>query len=177
MLRNIRKTYGNKEICKVTVDQAIGGMRNVFGLFYDISLLDSKTVKNYCICRVSHSEITTFLRFRNTCKRLRVVMSHYLKPCFGCCWLVIFPLIKNSNLFKKSGREEVNWTKRQLNLLPAYQKHSIQWQCCLRVFCFYKRTQHFRRPMKVERPLNHNIGNTILKTQWIWLPKYLELLH
>ncbi|CAK90723.1 unnamed protein product (macronuclear) [Paramecium tetraurelia] len=43
LLRDIRKQYGQKEICKVTVDQAIGGMRNVFGLFYDISLLDSKT--------------------------------------------------------------------------------------------------------------------------------------
>lgn len=44
LLRDVRKRYGSKEVCKVTVDQAIGGMRNVFGLFYDASLLDSKTV-------------------------------------------------------------------------------------------------------------------------------------
>jgi citrate synthase len=44
LLRDVRKRYGAKEVCKVTVDQAIGGMRNVFGLFYDASLLDSKTV-------------------------------------------------------------------------------------------------------------------------------------
>lgn len=43
LLRDVRKRYGSKEVCKVTVDQAIGGMRNVFGLFYDASLLDSKT--------------------------------------------------------------------------------------------------------------------------------------
>ena len=30
-------------IGQVTVDQAIGGMRNIFGIFYDCSLLDSKT--------------------------------------------------------------------------------------------------------------------------------------
>lgn len=45
LLRDVRKRYGSKEVCKVTVDQAIGGMRNVFALFYDASLLDSKTVK------------------------------------------------------------------------------------------------------------------------------------
>ena len=45
LLRDVRKRYGSKEICKVTVDQAIGGMRNVFGLFYDASLLDAKTVQ------------------------------------------------------------------------------------------------------------------------------------
>ncbi|CAD8144321.1 unnamed protein product [Paramecium octaurelia] len=43
LLRDVRKRYGAKEVCKVTVDQAIGGMRNVFGLFYDASLLDAKT--------------------------------------------------------------------------------------------------------------------------------------
>lgn len=43
----MKKRYGPKEICKVTVDQAIGGMRNVFALFYDASLLDAKTVKIY----------------------------------------------------------------------------------------------------------------------------------
>jgi citrate synthase len=49
LLKDVRKRYGNKEICKVTVDQAIGGMRNVFGLFYDASLLDSKTVLLYSL--------------------------------------------------------------------------------------------------------------------------------
>ena len=44
LLKEIRKKHGNTEICKVTVDQAIGGMRNIFGIFYDASLLDAKTV-------------------------------------------------------------------------------------------------------------------------------------
>lgn len=43
LLREVKKKYGDKEIGTVTVDQAIGGMRNIFGLFYDTSLLDSKT--------------------------------------------------------------------------------------------------------------------------------------
>ncbi|KAM3139549.1 hypothetical protein pb186bvf_008385 [Paramecium bursaria] len=42
-LKEIKKKYGDKEIGRVTVDQAIGGMRNIFGLFYDTSLLDAKT--------------------------------------------------------------------------------------------------------------------------------------
>jgi len=49
LLKDVRKRYGSKEICKVTVDQAIGGMRNVFAMFYDASLLDSKTVHFFSI--------------------------------------------------------------------------------------------------------------------------------
>lgn len=56
LLRDVRKRYGAKEVCKVTVDQAIGGMRNVFGLFYDASLLDSKTVSNLNIYIGYHNE-------------------------------------------------------------------------------------------------------------------------
>ena len=40
----MKKKYGNREIGTVTVDQALGGMRNIFGLFYDTSLLDPRTV-------------------------------------------------------------------------------------------------------------------------------------
>lgn len=46
-LKDIKKKYGDKEIGTVTVDQAIGGMRNIFGLFYDTSLLDAKTVYHH----------------------------------------------------------------------------------------------------------------------------------
>lgn len=43
LLKEVKQKYGAKEIGRYTVDQAIGGMRNIFGLFYDTSLLDSKT--------------------------------------------------------------------------------------------------------------------------------------
>jgi len=39
-LKELRTKYGNKEIGKITVDQAMGGMRNMPGLVYDTSLLD-----------------------------------------------------------------------------------------------------------------------------------------
>jgi len=39
----MKKKYGNREIGTVTFDQALGGMRNIFGLFYDTSLLDPRT--------------------------------------------------------------------------------------------------------------------------------------
>lgn len=68
LLKEIRKKYGNKEICKVTVDQAIGGMRNVFALFYDASLLDAKTVR-LLLARESHSETTRFPKFKSICRR------------------------------------------------------------------------------------------------------------
>lgn len=45
LLKDIKKKYGDKNIGEVTVDQALGGMRNIFGIFYDASLLDAKTVQ------------------------------------------------------------------------------------------------------------------------------------
>jgi citrate synthase len=43
-LKEIKKLYGKEQIGTITVDQAIGGMRNMFGLIWDASLLHPKDV-------------------------------------------------------------------------------------------------------------------------------------
>jgi citrate synthase len=43
-LKDIKKKYGNEQIGTITVDQAFGGMRNMFGLVWDASLLHPKDV-------------------------------------------------------------------------------------------------------------------------------------
>jgi citrate synthase len=42
-LKELRAKHGKKEVGKITVDQCIGGMRSMMGLFYDASLLDAQT--------------------------------------------------------------------------------------------------------------------------------------
>jgi len=42
-LKELKKKYGNEVIGQYTLDQVIGGMRNIFGLFWDLSLLNSHT--------------------------------------------------------------------------------------------------------------------------------------
>eukprot|EP01017_Pseudomicrothorax_dubius_P017503 TRINITY_DN1970_c0_g1_i1.p1 TRINITY_DN1970_c0_g1~~TRINITY_DN1970_c0_g1_i1.p1 ORF type:complete len:452 (+),score=100.14 TRINITY_DN1970_c0_g1_i1:38-1393(+) len=46
-LKEIKAKYGDVEIGKITVDQVIGGMRNMYALFYDGSLLDPMTGITY----------------------------------------------------------------------------------------------------------------------------------
>ena len=58
-------------------------MRNIFGLFYDTSLLDAKTVQNKYYLRVSHLGIIQFLKFKSTYRKQMEDMSHYLKHYFG----------------------------------------------------------------------------------------------
>jgi len=42
-MKECKKIYGDLTIQNVTVDQTLGGMRNIMGLFHDMSLLDPKT--------------------------------------------------------------------------------------------------------------------------------------
>jgi citrate synthase len=42
-LKEIKKLYGNKEVGTYTVDQVIGGMRDIKSVFYDTSILDKMT--------------------------------------------------------------------------------------------------------------------------------------
>jgi citrate synthase len=44
-LIDIKKRFGDVVVSDVTVDQMIGGMRGVKGLFYDTSKLDAYTVR------------------------------------------------------------------------------------------------------------------------------------
>jgi len=39
----LQKAHGEKTLHPVAVEQICGGMRNIFGLFYETSLLDPKT--------------------------------------------------------------------------------------------------------------------------------------
>ena len=41
-LKAIRKNHGTKELGKVTVNMAVGGMRGITGLLYETSLLDAE---------------------------------------------------------------------------------------------------------------------------------------
>ena len=43
MIKELKQKHGAKEVGKTTLDQVLGGMRGMKGLFYDISRLNSQT--------------------------------------------------------------------------------------------------------------------------------------
>lgn len=58
-LKDLKKSHSNLELQKITLDQAIGGMRDIIGLFHETSHLDPRTgitFKGYSI-----QEVTEFL--------------------------------------------------------------------------------------------------------------------
>lgn len=42
LLKQIRKEHGSKLVQEITLDQTLGGMRSMMGLFHDISKLDAQ---------------------------------------------------------------------------------------------------------------------------------------
>lgn len=48
-LKKLKEKYGNKSLGEVTVDQCIGGGRDVKCMYYETSLLDANEV-SYHIC-------------------------------------------------------------------------------------------------------------------------------
>ncbi|CAD8043646.1 unnamed protein product [Paramecium primaurelia] len=168
LLREIRKAYGQKEICKVTVDQAIGCMRNVFGLLYDIQLLDSKTItfRDYNV-----PEIQEYLqKAKNGNEPLPVALF----------WLLLTGDFPSNQQFKfvqeeqkRRGELDQETIKFIINLPKQLHKMTILSQSVL----YLQKDSKFNRLMKAEKRLNYNIGNIIMKLQWTWLPQSQELQH
>jgi citrate synthase len=45
--KKVKEVYGNKKIGEITVNQVLGGMRGITGLFYETSKLDSQLVYQF----------------------------------------------------------------------------------------------------------------------------------
>ena len=45
-LKDLKKNHANLELQKVSLDQVIGGMRDIIGLFHETSHLDPRTVSH-----------------------------------------------------------------------------------------------------------------------------------
>lgn len=134
-------------------------------------LLCSMTAVRWTPCRASHLEDIPFLSSVSVPKNLREDYNHYLKSCSICCLQADIPAINNWPNYKRSGKLKDNYVRIPSSLFCNYRKISIRWLCYQWLYSIYNRKANSLKPIK-KVLVKLNIGNNIMKMQWICLPNY-----